>query len=109
MIPIREARLEWNKGGPFRVSHYADESPDWTLRMSGGACFKLWQEMPASDEPLLMAWFFHHIIAAVADGCDIEQMFQETAKVGLLLDVSRLALDPEYYVELTTQRKEVAS
>lgn len=105
MIPIRRARIEWNRGGPFRVSDW-DDSSARELEFSGGACFRAWAQMPAADEGILVGWFFHHAFVAMQDGCSFHQVNAEMKKVGCRFDFGALALDPLYLSEVKL-RKEV--
>lgn len=76
---LKDARIEWNRRGEFRVSNYHDEKPDLKLRRSGGACFAYWREM--DDDVRRMLWFYAHVMAALYDECDPQQIIRETEKV----------------------------
>lgn len=75
---LKDARLEWNVGGPLRVSHYDLERADRSLKLSGGACFTQWRTM--SDEHRT-AWFLKHLVEMWRNGCDYDQVFNELQKI----------------------------
>lgn len=106
MIPGRRARIEWNPGGPFRVSDQSMDPPDRTLRYSGGACFTMWQGMPPSEEAAIVAWALHTAFAALEDGCDFKQVKQELEKVYFDFNFEKLMFE-DGYLDRVRARTEV--
>lgn len=86
-IPIKRARIEWNVGGPFRISDI-DTPGDYALRMSGGACFTAWQQ--CDDDRILLGWLYRTALAAIIDECDVGQVAAELGKVAVDFEFEHL-------------------